>query len=233
MVKVISLGGSIVAPDQVDVLFLKEFFSLIETYLDEKKDRKLIFVIGGGGPARAYQKAYREIISQRKAKPDADLQDWIGIAATRLNGELIRALFGNRCKEPLVIDPSATKDFSGQVLIAAGWKPGFSTDFDAVILGEKFGAKTVINLSNISKVYSDDPKLNPDAVPIDKIGWNEFQKLVGTEWVPGKNVPFDPIATAKAAELAMQVIVAGGRDIPNLKLILEEKLDSFTGTIIG
>lgn len=233
MVKVISLGGSIVAPDQVDILFLKEFFSLIETYLDEKKERKLIFVIGGGGPARAYQKAYREIISQRDATPDADLQDWIGIAATRLNGELIRALFGNRCKEPLVIDPSVAKDFSGQVLIAAGWKPGFSTDFDAVILGEKFGATTVINLSNISKVYSDDPKLNPDAVPIDKISWNEFQKLVGTEWVPGKNVPFDPIATAKAAELSMQVIVAGGRDIPNLKLILEEKLDSFTGTIIG
>jgi uridylate kinase len=229
MVKVISLGGSIVVPDQVDTEFLKKFIGLIKNYLDADKKRKLIFVVGGGSTARNYQKAYREIA----ASPDNNNQDWIGIAATRLNGELLKALFSDYCMDDVVTDPTAEINFKGQVLIAAGWKPGFSTDFDAVLLGERFKADTVVNLSNIAKVFSDDPKKNPNAVPLDKISWEDFKKIVGTEWVPGKNVPFDPIATAKAAELKMKVLVAAGKDIENLKVILEDKMDSFKGTIIG
>ncbi len=229
MIKVISLGGSIVAPDQVDTAFLRDFYSLVKKYLEDDKKRKLIFVVGGGAPARSYQKAYRQI----SESPDSGSQDWIGIAATRLNGELMRAVFSPFCREDVVTDPTSVDSFSGQVLVAAGWKPGFSTDFDAVVLGEKFGASTIINLSNITKVYSDDPKTNTEAVPLDRISWDDFKKIVGSEWVPGKNVPFDPIATARAAELGMQVIVAGGRDIENLRLILEDRLDLFKGSIIG
>ncbi len=229
MVKVISLGGSIVAPEKVDTDFLKEFYSLVKKYLNEDKSRKLILVVGGGGPARSYQKAYREIADS----PASDLQDWIGIAATRLNGELLKSVFSDYCKNKVVTDPTAVKEFKDQILIAAGWKPGFSTDFDAVLLAEKFNAKTVINLSNISKVYSEDPKVNPAAEPMDSMNWAEFRKLVGEEWIPGKNVPFDPIATKKASELSMQIIVAGGKDIPNLDLILQDKLEEIEGTLIG
>ncbi len=229
MVKVISLGGSIVAPEQVDTVFLKEFYSLIKRYLEEDKSRKLILVIGGGGPARSYQRAYREIADT----PASDRQDWIGIAATRLNGELLKSLFSDYCQNSVVTDPTAVKEFNDRVLVAAGWKPGFSTDYDAVLLAEKFNAKTVINLSNISKVYSEDPKINPAAVPMDRMNWADFRKLVGEEWIPGKNVPFDPIATKKASELGMQVIVAGGKDISNLDLILQDRHDEIEGTLIG
>ncbi|MDX9799840.1 MAG: UMP kinase [Spirochaetia bacterium] len=229
MVKVISLGGSIVAPDSVDTVFLKKFHTLIKEYLDKDKNRKLIFVVGGGAPARLYQKAYREIV----ADPDAKAQDWIGIAATRLNGELLKALFSPYCRENVVTDPTAAINFAGQVLVASGWKPGFSTDFDAVVLADRFNSKTVINLSNITKVFSEDPKINPAAYPIDNISWSDFKKIVGSEWVPGKNVPFDPVATAKAAELGMQVLVAGGKDIENLHRILYGRMEQFEGTIIG
>ena len=133
----------------------------------------------------------------------------------------------------MITDPTAVKEFSDRILIASGWKPGFSTDYDAVLLAEKFNAKTVINLSNISKVYSEDPKINPAAVPMDKMNWQDFRKLVGDEWIPGKNVPFDPIATKKAAELGMQIVVAGGKDIDNLELILQDKMDEMEGTLIG
>ena len=229
MVKVISLGGSIVVPNQVDTDFLKDFVSLVEKYLNENENRKLILVIGGGGPARSYQKAYREIADS----PDSELQDWIGIAATRLNGELLKSIFSKYCQNPVVTDPTSINEFNDQILIAAGWKPGFSTDFDAVLLAEKFKAKTVINLSNISKVYSADPKIDPKAQPMDKINWSEFKKLVGDEWIPGKNVPFDPIATKKAADLRMQIIVADGKNIQNFNLILNNKLDEIEGTLIG
>lgn len=45
---VISLGGSIIAPDKVDHAFLKELNSALKTYLKEDKSRKIILVCGGG-----------------------------------------------------------------------------------------------------------------------------------------------------------------------------------------
>ncbi|MDR1931884.1 MAG: UMP kinase [Spirochaetales bacterium] len=224
--KVISLGGSIVAPEAVDTAYLKDFCLLVREYLAEDAGRKLILVIGGGGPARAYQGAYREIAD----KPENEAQDWIGIAATRLNGELVRGLFPAECRDPLAIDPR-NAPFTGRVLIAAGWKPGFSSDYDAVFLAEKFGADTVINLSNINKVYTADPKKDPAAKPLDRLSWREFLEVVGDEWTPGKNAPFDPVAARKAADLKMQVIVAAGKDLDNLRKILTDK--PFTGTLIA
>ena len=226
MVKILSLGGSIVAPDGVDTVFLKEFKVLVEAYLAKDPERKLILVIGGGAPARVYQKAFREI------EPDApaDVQDWIGITATRLNAQLVASVFRDYCKDPVVTDPSSDIAFTGRILVGAGWKPGFSTDFDAVYLAERFGGKTVVNLSNITKVYSDDPKKHPEAKPLDKISWADFQQLVGTEWVPGKNVPFDPIAAQKAKALGLDVIVANGKNIENIGNILEDR--PYIGTLI-
>ncbi len=227
MTTVISLGGSIVAPDKPDVPFLRDFLALAAAWLEGDPVRRLILVVGGGGPAREWQKAYRE--AARRAEPDA--QDWVGIMATRLNAQLVKALFGELCARDVVIDPTSVDVFPGRVLTAAGWKPGFSTDYDSVLLAERFGAGTIVNLSNIAKVYTADPRLDPSARPIDAIGWTEFRALVGDEWVPGKNTPFDPVASRRAQELGLRVVCAAGRDLPNLKAILEGR--PFQGTVIG
>lgn len=228
-VKVLSVGGSIVSPEGPDVEFIKKFVSLIKDYLSKNTDSKLIFVVGGGGPARIYQKAFRDV-TQEEAQNDTQAADWIGIMATRLNAQLVKACFGGLCKEAVVTDPTAAKDFTGRILLAAGWKPGFSTDNDAVLLAEKFGADTVVNLSNIEKVYTDDPRKNPDAKPIDEISWADFRKIVGDEWTPGKNCPFDPIASKKAQELNLKVICAGGKNLENIRAILENR--DYIGTTI-
>ena len=225
--KVISLGGSIIVPDKVDSNFLLAFRAAILEYLERKPDSRLILVCGGGGPAREYQRAYRAVIPEA----DADILDWIGIAATRLNAELLKHLFRDVCLEQVITDPTAVSVFPGRILVAAGWKPGFSTDYDAVLLAERFQADTLLNLSNITKVYTADPKTDPDAKCLDAVSWKEFQKLVGDTWTPGINVPFDPVATEKAAQIKLQVIVAGGRNIDNLKKILYD--EKFAGTIIG
>ena len=91
--------------------------------------------------------------------------------------------------------------------------------------------KSVVNLSNIEKVYTDDPRKNPDAKPIDSISWKDFRKMVGDEWTPGKNCPFDPIASKKADECGMTVICASGKNIANIKAILND--EAFVGTKIG
>jgi uridylate kinase len=227
MVTVISLGGSIVAPDGVDEAFLKSFTALIGELLSLDDKRRFILVTGGGGPARSWQKAYRFVCSS----PVDEQADWIGIMATRLNAQLVKAVMGEWCSQEVVTDPSQVEPLMGRVLVASGWKPGFSSDYDAVLLAERFQADAVINLSNIEKIYSEDPKINPNAKPIDAISWNDFCSMVGDEWVPGKNVPFDPIASRHAARIGLKVICAAGKNLPNLKSILLDK--PFTGTIIS
>ena len=230
-ISVLSVGGSIIAPDNVNSVFLSDFLSKIRTYLDSNPEDKLIFVCGGGAPARVYQQAYREVIAD-VSEQDAGAQDWIGIKATHINAELVKAIFGNLCRDKVVTNPTAEDiSFSGRILVAGGWKPGFSTDTDAVYLAKRFGAKLVINLSNIAKVYTDDPRKNPDAKPIDSISWADFRAMVGDEWVPGKNAPFDPIASKLAQEAGIRVICADGRNTENTLAILNG--GSFEGTVIG
>lgn len=226
-IQILDLGGSIVAPDHIDTPFIKEFRDFLVNWLEEDSNRKAILIIGGGGAARKYQSAYREI----DPNPTHDEQDWIGIAATRLNGQLLRGVFKDYCKDNVIINPETEGSFKGRVMIAAGWKPGFSTDYDSVVLAKRFGAKTVLSLSNIAKIYTDDPKKNPDAKPVDKMTWDEYKKLCGDEWTPGKNIPFDPVATKLAAELKIKVIAAAGKDLDNLKKIFNE--EEFFGTTIS
>lgn len=224
---VLSLGGSIIIPKEIDRDFLQRFKAAIDSYMVKYPNVRLIITTGGGALARYYQNSYREIVSE--VVPEA--QDYLGIAATRVNAELVKALFPIYCSDPVVINPTATFSFSNRILVAAGWKPGFSTDTDAVLLAQRFGAKTLINLSNIKKVYSADPKLDPTATPLDAISWEDFRFMVGDTWKPGQNVPFDPIASQHAQAMHLKVICADGRDIGNTLAILEGR--AFEGTIIG
>jgi len=233
MVTVISLGGSIVAPNDVDTDFLKKFIKLIRSFIESDSNRHFIFVVGGGAPARRYQSAFREIadcVCNAECNLDNEA-DWVGIMATRLNAQLVKALMCEWCNQDVVYNPLEVNPLTGRVLVAAGWKPGFSTDYDAVLLAERFGADMVINLSNIEKVFTADPKVDPNAKPIDKISWADFRAIVGDEWVPGKNVPFDPIASRHAHKIGLKVICASGRNLENLEKILRG--EEFVGTEIS
>jgi len=246
MTIVISLGGSIVAPPEgPSGSFVLQFRNVLLSWL-KANDSKAIIVVGGGSAARQWQKAYRDFIAQ-VAEPETENAgaasmppdrvsyldeslDRIGIAATRLNAQLVREVFSDYCPDSVVIDPSADIPMQGRILVAAGWKPGFSTDFDAVMLAERFHADKIVNLSNISQIYSADPKKDPLAKPLAHITFGALLKMTGTVWNPGANVPFDPIAAAKAQELGLKIIFASGADLENFDRILNEK--SFIGTII-
>lgn len=223
---VISVGGSILVPDGVDVEFVSGFVSSLRTRLERRPEAKLALVIGGGSTARAYQRSAKKLASN----VDADTLDEIGIAATRLNAQVIRAAFGSLCKDPVFTDPTRVRSIAGRVLVGGGWKPGFSTDNVTVHLAEALGADTLVNLSNIRQIYTADPKTDPDATPLDTVSWDELRRIVGDEWVPGANTPFDPVATRRAAELGMTVIAADGRDLANLEALLDGR--AFVGTTI-
>ena len=221
---VMSLGGSLIAPKNIDVNFLKKFRRTILDYI--KKGNRVILITGGGDTCRNYQKASTQVNSDVSHN---DL-DWVGIASTKLNAELVRSVFGNSAYDKILDNPDKKVDTSKKILVGAGYLPGSSSDLDAVILAKTYGAKMVINLSNITYVYDKDPSKFKDAKPQKEMTWKQMQKLVGTKWIPGAHVPFDPAATKLAARLKMKLVVAKGGDLNNLKNILAEK--KFKGTIV-
>ncbi len=219
---IISLGGSLIAPEGIDIDFLKRFKELI---LRNAKNKKFILMVGGGKTARNYQAAAKEF---SVSNWDSDI---IGIIATRLNAELVRAIFGAASHKKVIYNPTEKIKFSEKILVAAGWEPGCSTDYDAVLIAKNFSAKTVINLSNIDYVYNKNPKEFSDARPIEKISWKEYRKMFCGPWTPGFNSPFDPVAAKQAEKLKMKVIIANGKNLENLERVL--KGEKFVGTEIS
>jgi uridylate kinase len=220
---VLSLGGSIIAPDKINVDFLKKLKKLLVKKISE--DKRFIIVTGGGRIAREYQQSAGKV-----TKLTNDDLDWLGIHATRLNAHLVRTIFRDYAHPVINKNPTETFGFKEPMLIASGWKPGFSTDFDAVKLAEAYGATKVINMTNIDYVYDIDPRKSNQAKPLEKINWQDYRKLVGDRWNPGSNAPFDPIASKMAEKLKIQVVVLNGNDLKNFNKCLEQK--KFKGTVI-
>jgi uridylate kinase len=221
-VVVLSLGGSLVVPGDIDVVFLKKFAAFIRKNL---RRFRFIITVGGGRINSRYNAAARALGARSK-----ESLDWIGIYTTWLNAQLIRVIFGNLSEGEIQTNPHKKTKFTKSILVAAGHKPGASTDTDTVILAKQYGARKVINLSNISHVYTADPRKNKTASKITEISWKNFLKLVGTKWTPRMNAPFDPVASQFAMKHKMTVIVAG-KDLVNLQKILDGK--DFIGTKIG
>jgi len=225
---ILSLGGSIVAPNSgIDIQFLTEFNLFIRKQVSEK-NRRFFIVVGGGATAGQYIKAGKDIVGHDLT--DVDL-DWLGIHATRLNAQLVRTIFRD------IADPRVIKHYEvilkidRPVAVAAGWKPGWSTDYDAVTLCQDYGVRKMINMSNVDKVYDKDPNQFPDAKPIDTITWTEYRAICGDTWSPRMNTPFDPIASKLAQDMGITVKILNGRNIKNLEAALDEK--PFIGSTIS
>ncbi len=224
---IISVGGSLIVPNTgIDITFLNKLSEFIRTQLASHPNRQFFLVIGGGATARHYRDAGREVVHHELTRDDLD---WLGIHSTRLNAQLLRTIFRDIAHPFIIKNYEIIRKVSEPVIVAAGWKPGFSTDYCAVMLCEDYGIKTVINLSNITQVYDKDPNKNKDAKPFSEITWEEFRKLVGNEWDPGMHAPFDPIASKKAEELGVKVVVMGS-DFKNLEQYLQGKKS--VGTVI-
>lgn len=223
---ILSLGGSLIVPNGgIDTKFLSEFNTFIRKEVAKK--RRFFISVGGGAIARHYRDAGKDVIGKIT---NLDL-DWLGIHATRLNAHLLRTIFQD-IAHPRIVENYNKKlyNLTEPVVIAAGWKPGWSTDYCAVLLAKDYGSNLIINMTNISRVHTKDPNKNNDATPMDHIKWSEFIKLVGDAWSPGSNSPFDPVASKLAYNMGLKVIVLDGRDVVNLKNAIEEKV--FVGTVI-
>ena len=217
---ILSLGGSLICPHNFD--FLKKFRQVIEKYI--KKNYKFAIICGGGKLARTFQ-----VIASKSSKLSNEELDWLGIHATKINAYIVKSIFGNSAETFITSNPTKKISLKKNILIASGWKPGWSTDYDAVLLAKKFKSVEVINMSNIDYVYDKDPKKFKNLKRIERINWNSYLKISGTKWRAGMNVPFDPIAAKEAQKSKIRVYIIG-KNLKNLENLLNNKL--FKGTTI-
>lgn len=223
---IIALGGSIVVPNGgINTEYLIKFKNFILHFLQEGK--RFVIVMGGGAIARQYQNAAAEVTNLS----DED-KDWLGIHATRLNAHLLRAIFFD-VAHPVVND-NPTKEIKDvdayPVLIASGWRPGWSTDYIAVMLAKRFGAKKFICATSVPYVYDDDVEKNANAHAIPEISWTDYRNIVGDIWTPGMRAPVDPVAAKLSEEQGIEAIVVLGTDIDNLGKVIRG--EEFKGSII-
>lgn len=218
---IISLGGSLVAPGEIDLGFLKNFRHTLQKYLNTKR---FFILVGGGKICRVYQKALLDFGAK-----SAD-RDWIGINISRLNAEVVKQLFSGSVFPKIVTDPNKKVKTTKDIIIGAGWKPGWSTDYVSVLTAKTYGIKTIINLTNVDYVYDKNPSEFPDAKPLKNIDWKSFERIVGDKWTPGLSMPFDPRASKMAAKLKLRVIMLNGKNLERLEDFLNNK--PFIGTTI-
>lgn len=219
----ISVGGSLIAPEKPDPAFLKNFSAFIRKKV--ARGMRFILIAGGGKTARNYQEGLR--LTKKVSQKDVD---WVGIHATRLNAELLRLIFGELSHDVIVSNPTLRVDAQRPVIIACGWKPGRSTDYGAILLAKNFGIRRVINLSNIDYVYTSDPRINRSATPIRRITWKKFRALLPKRWAPGLSSPFDPVAARQAEKMGIEVAIINGKHFREIEKYLAGK--KFVGSVI-
>jgi uridylate kinase len=221
---VISLGGSVICPKEIDTKYLRRFYQFIKREI--KKGYKFVIVAGGGHTARSYQKAITKI-----KKVSDENKDWLGIEATKLNALLLKTILKKE-SHPIIFDKRLKiKNFGKYpIIIGSGWKPGWSTDFVTVQIAADFKIKPAILLGKPAYVYTANPDKNKNAKPIEKMSWEDYFKIIPKKWSPGLHAPVDPIAAKLAQKEKIPVIVAGGKDLRNFKKIL--KGERFKGTIL-
>ncbi len=225
---VMSIGGSLIVPDEgIDTKFLADLNGFVRSELAKNKKRQFFLVAGGGRITRHYQKAAQSVMGHELTHEDLD---WLGIHSTRLNAQLLRTIFRDIAHPYILKHYDIIRKPTEPVVIASGWKPGSSTDFDAVLICEDYNVKSIINLTNIDTVFDKDPKIYKDAKPIHRISWTDFRKIVGDKWTPGLNAPFDPIAAKRAHKLGAKVAVLSGHNFQNLQNYIDGK--DFLGTVI-
>lgn len=229
-VNIIKVGGSILAPNVENIFEFAKAIELVKTLKPFTEDGdKFIIPMGGGNLARKINGIMKKYNLSEIEQHNA------GIAVINLNAVLLRACFGNLASEKIIryedFESESKIDFESPIIIAAAGKPGHSSDYDAVLLAKRSGAKRIVSLKNVEGVYTADPKKNPNVKILENLTWSEYLNVIGnpTEFAPGDHFPVDYKASNLARELKIEFDIMGS-DFNNLTNFLQGK--KFLGTVI-
>ncbi len=209
----LSLGGSIINPGEIDVKFLKEFTKVILELLSKYK---FMIVCGGGKVARDYIHALPQGLTEGE-------RDYMGIAATWLNAELLSYYFKGKTAPVL---PRTVEELMQQMQhydigLSGGFLPAVKTDEDAAVVADLFGSPILINVTNVDGIYDKDPRNNSDARKFPELSYKEFYEVISPLSLgAGSNAPFTLIA-AKICERSNMRIIICPKEIQKIRQAIE------------
>ncbi|NPA76080.1 MAG: UMP kinase [Euryarchaeota archaeon] len=216
---VISLGGSIVSRNGVDIDYVKKFRNFMRTC-----HVPLYVVVGGGELARNY------INYARTLQMNEYTLDEIGIMATRLNAKLLIT----EDTYPEIPETISEAIFAGRTyknVVMGGTEPGHTTDGVSLLLAEKLGEKKVINMTSVGGIYDRDPRKFSDAKLVPQMSYDEAKSLFFSEKMDaGLNIPLDLLAI-KIAERSNIALYIVSKDLENVRKVIND--EDFEGTVIG
>jgi uridylate kinase len=230
-VHVVALGGSLLRPEEAQArsMWMGQFRQMV-VHL-EGNGRKIAFVVGGGLPAREGIELAKATVSEPHRL------DEIGIAGTRLNATVLQqVLLEIGCDVapniPHTVEGARDALDAHHVVVMGGTVPGHTTDTVAVRLAAVVHARHCIIATNVSHVYSKDPRHHEDAEALTELTLAELANItgIGKPLAPGASAVVDPVAVQVATDAGMNLAVLDGRDIRRLERALDGEW--FEGTVV-
>ena len=203
---VVSIGGSVLMPEPGSGR-VAAHANVVEELVDE--GCRVGCVVGGGGVAREYIGAARELGAN-----EIEL-DQIGIDVTRLNARLLIAALG----EESVTAPAHDYEQAGEALrrgnlcVMGGVAPAQTTDAVSAALAEYVDADLLVYATSVPGVYSDDPNENDGATKYDQLTAGELVDVIADlEMTAGSSAPIDILGAKIIQRSGMRTIVLDGTD---------------------
>ncbi|MFB6086403.1 MAG: UMP kinase [Halodesulfurarchaeum sp.] len=203
---VISLGGSVFAPD-LEAASIRAHAEAIDELVVEGVE--LALVVGGGSVAREYIETARELGANEIALDD------IGISVTRLNARLlIAALDGIAAPTPVERYEEGLEAMRrGDVPVLGGVAPGQTTDAVSAALAEYVEADLLVYATSVPGVFTADPDVDDSAEHIRSMTPAELiDVIVDTELFAGSSAPVDLLAAKLIERSGMRTIVLDGTE---------------------
>lgn len=222
---VLSLGGSLIIPDKINLEYIKAFKKII---LKNKDKYKFIIVCGGGSIARKYISALREI------RMNEDFQNYAGISATRTNARFMSYFFNQNQKRGIPKKTSEVKDYIKKYDVvfcgALEYRPHQTSDSSSAEIAKVFKCE-FINLTDVPGLHDKNPKEFKNAKFIPNTSWKNFNKMANKiKFKPGQHFVLDQ----KASKIIMRNKITTyilGKDMKQLDNLLNGK--KFIGTKIS
>ncbi|MBP5685016.1 MAG: UMP kinase [Candidatus Methanomethylophilaceae archaeon] len=220
---VVSIGGSILVPGENDAEFIRKLADMLK---EVSKEVQVAVVCGGGKTARYYAGIAKDLGG------DTYAQDILGIAATRMNAQLLSLALGDMPDTVTGdVEETAKASVPGKIVVMGGTVPGHTTDAVSSMLAAAMKADRIVNGTSVDAVYTDDPRKNPDAKKITSMTIDELGDIVYKEHGASKSSVFDPLGVKLAKENRMDILIIDGRNLEELRnAILGKKIN---GTFVN
>jgi len=211
----VKLGGFLFATN-LDTGRVKVFAEVIKKL--HLEGHRLVVVSGGGENARRYVEAARKLGAAES------ICDQIGIYVSRLNARLlISALGGEAFPEvPGNIEELNCSLNSDRIIVLGGLQPGHSTNAVAAIAAETFRANLMVNVSDVSGVYTEDPKKSREAKLLKEVSARRLLEMaVSNRIYAGSYELADPVAIAVMLRSRIPTWFISGDDPTNIEKVVK------------